>query len=1025
MQENNEGWRRKAYLLYVSETNNACLSLSSSDDENESGGRDLHQCGHCRQMFYNFTEYIKHKLQKTCWNPNATSTDEAAAWPLDSNGISSPCEKETEAEMEGNIEVKNLHQDLQKRKHRKGTVRRIKPTEDTETTSNEPMVYVPADEDTVYVQAENVEETDVSNTEEGQGPNEGDKESEGSKKPSRNSGMNKYGVSLYNYSCSKMKVNHTENGQSPTDPTSSALDLGKASRSPKGLGSPQSYQRGQFSQNYYHDTPLKKERGFYPETGARYLGDYGPYAKYRKSKYYDEPPTSFYPPALPHRSKGSSYNTDRYKSDTYLPYDKYRTMANLPADENKTTKKKDQINDNNSTANNDAMESENMGKNTCVDDAATPNLPQLVHASQNKLPQEENSNSEERTPVYDKSPPALEKCESSFAEGDSLKTEGEESRDSVNDGVGDEGKMNEDTQQPTDNADSKFVMSPEKESDSPQGSSHSHETEDYTQDGGNREPPEIRIPRHRQLSESTVERLITEPGSQSDASWKHAKQVYRCPLCAKIFPFKSKLQRHVLVHTGIKPYKCSVCGRGFTQQIDLQRHLTRHTGEKPFKCHLCKAQFIRADNLRKHCKDAHYVNIEEPIRKRRRKTTGSDTVLPPLEVAIALALSETERNGGRVLGRATTRANTRTTTNGNKVRQAPAENTMPHPPRPEDVHPSMYPPRMSSRPDGAAYPPNYPPQLGLRQSIRYSFHHGPDGATAYGRRPRSPSEFDTNSPPYHHGGEGRYIRAGEQAGRYYQAPPTRGYFVRPGYERESEVFYQEKGEGRVVPQSKVHSYKVQDYRGIPMDTSPANTYSSKRPTEHSGRPRAEDVEYAQEMRKREEEYGPDNYRLSTRQKHSPGEFIKPRERESSSPSLRAEDRERSRNPYSIAPRAEEDHRALFRGKPSISYGDYTATSRSSEQTMVSHDYRAAESSYQRSSTSDPGEFVTMATADKDSNLIEPRSTSPASGAEELATNLDANTSSSNVYVDEQETPIVTPSDDHSLATSSAAVAVDS
>ena len=109
-------------------------------------------------------------------------------------------------------------------------------------------------------------------------------------------------------------------------------------------------------------------------------------------------------------------------------------------------------------------------------------------------------------------------------------------------------------------------------------------------------------------------------------------------------------------------FRCTVCGRGFTQQIDLQRHLTRHTGEKPFKCHLCKAQFIRADNLRKHCKDAHYVNIEEPIRKRRRKATGSDTVLPPLEVAIALALDETKRNGGRVLGRAVTRTQAKSTT---------------------------------------------------------------------------------------------------------------------------------------------------------------------------------------------------------------------------------------------------------------------------------------------------------------------------------------------------------------------------
>ncbi|XP_065066838.1 uncharacterized protein LOC135692582 [Rhopilema esculentum] len=152
--------------------------------------------------------------------------------------------------------------------------------------------------------------------------------------------------------------------------------------------------------------------------------------------------------------------------------------------------------------------------------------------------------------------------------------------------------------------------------------------------------------------ERPAEAFQGDTSPPNDPSWRHSKQVYRCPLCAKIFPFKSKLQRHVLVHTGIKPYKCNVCGRGFTQQIDLQRHLTRHTGEKPFKCHLCKAQFIRADNLRKHAKDTHFVNIEEPIRKRRRKTTGSDTVLPPLEVAIAMAINETEKNGGRVLGRA-------------------------------------------------------------------------------------------------------------------------------------------------------------------------------------------------------------------------------------------------------------------------------------------------------------------------------------------------------------------------------------
>lgn len=70
------------------------------------------------------------------------------------------------------------------------------------------------------------------------------------------------------------------------------------------------------------------------------------------------------------------------------------------------------------------------------------------------------------------------------------------------------------------------------------------------------ESVESQLMAHHRLSESAVEQLITVPVSGSgDPSWKHAKQVYSCPLCAKVFPFKSKLQRHVLVHTRIKPYK--------------------------------------------------------------------------------------------------------------------------------------------------------------------------------------------------------------------------------------------------------------------------------------------------------------------------------------------------------------------------------------------------------------------------------------------------------------------------------------
>jgi len=79
------------------------IYLFIADDENEEGGEpDLHQCGHCQQMFYNFTKYITHKLQKVCWNSDATPTDEVAPWPIENNGLSSPGDKE---EMEVDLGV--------------------------------------------------------------------------------------------------------------------------------------------------------------------------------------------------------------------------------------------------------------------------------------------------------------------------------------------------------------------------------------------------------------------------------------------------------------------------------------------------------------------------------------------------------------------------------------------------------------------------------------------------------------------------------------------------------------------------------------------------------------------------------------------------------------------------------------------------------------------------------------------------------------------------------------------------------
>ena len=342
------------------------------------------------------------------------------------------------------------------RKHRKGMVRRIKPVEEeslaADANANESIVYVPADEDTVYIQAENVEETETNSTEENTSEirekEETQEKGDVIVQPSRSSGSSKYGVSLYNYSKTKTKPaapTRDNDSKSPKGQGASNIDIGGSTKSPQG-----GFSRDQYHSKYYHDFP-KQDRGFYPESGAHsgryYVGNHEPYQKYRKSKY--EIPPSFYTSS--HQSSKGPINskaTDRYKTDTYLPYDKYRTMANLP-EESANTKKNTNENLMNKTLKKGSLiktetNSEGTKSSKSTVESVTNKPPQLVFV----VSQNEDA---ENTSTFDKSPPALEKCESSYAEDDLLKVEDEESQDSVN---GEENKDNpnstqEDAEPPT------------------------------------------------------------------------------------------------------------------------------------------------------------------------------------------------------------------------------------------------------------------------------------------------------------------------------------------------------------------------------------------------------------------------------------------------------------------------------------------------------------------------------------------------------------------------------------------------
>lgn len=93
--------------------------------------------------------------------------------------------------------------------------------------------------------------------------------------------------------------------------------------------------------------------------------------------------------------------------------------------------------------------------------------------------------------------------------------------------------------------------------------------------------------------------LVVQAGTKAPVSAKTSSS-FPCTHCGKVFADSRSLQRHMLIHIGLRPYRCPVCGKAFMLNGDLTRHIRIHSGERPYACDICGRRFTLKGNLMQH-----------------------------------------------------------------------------------------------------------------------------------------------------------------------------------------------------------------------------------------------------------------------------------------------------------------------------------------------------------------------------------------------------------------------------------------
>lgn len=90
------------------------------------------------------------------------------------------------------------------------------------------------------------------------------------------------------------------------------------------------------------------------------------------------------------------------------------------------------------------------------------------------------------------------------------------------------------------------------------------------------------------------------------------QSTFQCKVCFKKFPRKRELDRHSVLHSGMKPFSCSQCDKKFTRKDKLNKHEETHEClVVNMPCIECGATFEKKADLVAHIKSHFTDNYEE------------------------------------------------------------------------------------------------------------------------------------------------------------------------------------------------------------------------------------------------------------------------------------------------------------------------------------------------------------------------------------------------------------------------------